>query len=205
MSIPILPKPQFNGDIFVSNFHAVYDLSKPPSVRLDPSHPFQQLWHSHLQSLTQSGGLFEGVIDCLAAILLGDPCWKETMPTAVSQTRSDLCSLLIRTPPNIIILSSLEDYACHLRCPALWNFICISNVYVNLWMETKKPKHKIGLAALLITSMDHEMAHWAQSIVRTVYITNAVCRQLTFWIIMIHRRTDFATYHCQATRVIFQT
>ena len=187
MSIPKLPQSQFNGDIFISNFHAVHDLCKPPSVRLDPSHPFHRLWHSHLQSLTQAGGLFEGVIDCLAAILLGDPCWKEKTPTAVSQTQSDVCSLLIRTPPNIIILSSLDDYACHVRCPTLWNFICISNFYVKLWMEANKPKHKIGLAALLITAMDHEIAHWAQSIVRIVYITNTACRQLTFWIIIEER------------------
>jgi len=171
MSIPILPQSQFNGDIFVSNFHDVHNLCKLPSVRLDSSHPFHQLWHSHLQSLTQTGSLFEGVIDCLAAILLGDPCWKETTtPTAVSQTRSDICTLLIRTPPNIIILSSLDDYACHIRHPTLWNFVCISNFYVTLWMETIKPRHKMGLAALLITSMDHEIAHWAQSIVRAAIL-----------------------------------
>ncbi len=87
MSIPAaLPLSQFNGEVFVSTSSAVRKLSKVPSILLATSHPFWQLWQCHLQSLTQPGSLFEGVIDSLAAILLGDPLWKEALtPTEISQ------------------------------------------------------------------------------------------------------------------------
>ena len=103
---------------------------------LSASHPFWRLWQRHLQSLTQPGSLFEGVIDSLVAILLGDPLWKETStPTEISRNRSEIRSLLIKSPPNVIILKNYRHYGCHERCSPLWNYICVSKRYVKLWVD----------------------------------------------------------------------
>lgn len=155
----------------MSTSHAVRELSKPPSVILAASHPFRQLWQQHLQTLTQPGSLFEGVIDSLAAILLGNPLWKETLtPIEISRKRLEISSLLIKSPPNIIILKNYRHYGCHERCSPLWNYICVSKRYVKLWVSTSEEMQRRGLLALLVTTIDHELGHWAQTIVRIIIL-----------------------------------
>jgi hypothetical protein len=176
MSIPALPMSRFNGEVFVSTSYAVRELSQLPSVILNASHPFWQLWQHHLQSLTQPGSLFEGVIDSLTAILLGNPLWKETStPTEISRKQSETRSLLIKSPPNIIILKNFPHYGCHERCSTLWNYICVSKRYVKLWVDASEESQRQGLLALLVTTIDHELGHWAQTIVSIIVLHIQKC------------------------------
>lgn len=161
-----LPVSSFNGKIFVSTAHDVRKMSMVPSVLLAASNPLWELWQCHLTALTQPGSLFEGVVDALAAIFLGDPHWRDSAtPADVIQKRSAIRSLLTLTPPNLIVLKNFKHYGCHERCYPLWNYVCLSKRFVKLWMDAEGSDAWQGLSALLITAIDHELGHWIQSIV----------------------------------------
>lgn len=135
MSIPILPQSQFNGHIFVSNFHDVHDLCKPPSVVLIlPTH------------FTTSGittcNLSHKRAACSRAL---STVWlRFCSVTHVGRKqrrrrclRQDLTFALFSFAHHPT-LSSLDDYACHVKCSALWNYVCISNFYVKLWTRINR-------------------------------------------------------------------
>jgi len=85
---------------------------------------------------------------------------------------SGMRDLLSQHPPNIVVVSGVaEVYSFHPRRPYLWHFICISEEYVQLWVDADKRSdesarsEKLALTALLKTSIDHEIGHWIFTLV----------------------------------------
>lgn len=150
--------PSSDGGIFQSTYEDIQKI-QVPTTYLPHKHSFRKLWRQHLDSLKQPGGLFSAVVDVLIAIALGDPHWKSKVqdidPIQVEMRHVLACNL-----PNVIVVHGTEHYSFHIRRLDLFNYICISEDYINLWMGTEDSlPEALGLTALLINTLDHEMEH----------------------------------------------
>ena len=75
------------------------------------------------------------VVDCIAAILLGNPNWTvNKCSNDVSRTWTEVRLLLKHTAPKFVLVSDIEegDYGYHDRRFLYWNFICVLMLYVDL-------------------------------------------------------------------------
>lgn len=81
--------------------------------------------------------------------------------------RLEIRDLLRSHPPDVVVVSGLKDaYSSHLMLPNVWQLICISEEYVDLWMNAEKDSiQELSLTALLKTCIDHEAAHWLFTLV----------------------------------------
>ncbi len=155
----------------MSTYNAVYHQRLVPSIHLSHAHPFHKLWRKHLSDLTHPGGLYDAVIDSFIAIVLGNPSWKlMSNESGISQTQSRMRFLISQTPPNLIVVNEFMLYGCHVRCPSLWNFICISKNFVKMWNDADESSaERLSLTAILLTSIHHGMGHWIQTIVSNFF------------------------------------
>ena len=106
------------------------------------------------------GGVFASVID--AAIAQGDPSWETKVTTdEMSPMQLRMRQLLAQNTPNLVLFDGFEHFGCHLRGQAMQGFIAVSRAFTNRWLAAKEgSEEKLGLSAILITSIHHEMGHW---------------------------------------------
>ena len=150
-----------------------------PTTPLPPSHPFLALWKENLTELTSSrAGPYDTVIDAFVSLAEGSPTWREKegmTESKIAAKMSGMRDLLSQHPPNIVVVSGVaEVYSFHPRRPYFWQFICISEEYVQLWVDAdkrldesarNKRSAKLALTALLKISIDHEIGHWIFTLV----------------------------------------
>jgi hypothetical protein len=167
------------GKLFTSTFDAFHVQGIAPTTPLPPSHPFLALWKEHLTELTNyQAGPYDTVIDAFVSLAEGSPTWREKegmTESKIAAKMSGMRDLLSQHPPNIVVVSGVaEVYSFHSRRPYFWHFICISEEYVQLWVDADKRldesarnrrSEKLALTALLKTSIDHEIGHWIFTLV----------------------------------------
>ena len=160
--------PVSTGKIFCSTYTTFQEKGLLPTTPLPRDHPFWNLWKDHLVSLIYPGNS-DTAIDALVALERGDPDWKDTAsPDDILVRQRDMRAILSHNPPDVILLSGMNDYGFHRRQERFWPFICINEDYVDLWMDAKDgTKRCFGLVALLRASIDHELGHWVQTLVST--------------------------------------
>ena len=142
---------------------------------LPDSHPFHNLWKEHLATLT-STVLYDSVIDAFVALASGSAFWKDGKSNnEISATMSEMRTLLRQNPPNMVVVSGVagEDYGFHIRGTSLWPFICISEECIDMWVVADEHSlKKLGLAAVLKTTLDHEIGEWIFTLVSFQFVTS---------------------------------
>ena len=158
--------PTFTGGVFQSTYHAIHVEERVPTFPLPDTHPFHNLWKEHLAALT-STVLYDSVIGAFVALASGSALWKEGKAhDVISAKMSEMRTLLRQNPPNVVVVSGVAgDYGFHIRGTSLWPFICISEEYINMWVVANEHLEKLGLAALLKTTLDHEIGQWIFTLV----------------------------------------
>lgn len=112
----------------------------------------------HLAVLRQPG-LGDSIIDAFIALERGNPKWRASIQTIVTK-RSEMRDFLLQHAPDIVIVSgtSINAYSFHPRRQSLSQFI--SKYFIDLWLFAEEnSEKKLGLTALLWSSIDHEMGH----------------------------------------------
>jgi len=161
------------GSLFTSTLPAL-ERSEVPTILLPDSHPFSKFWCNHLISLSQRGRPFQSVVDALLSIALGNPSWKENARASnIVSLQAEMTNLLAENPPNVVVVTGLGEkaYGLHFREFGLWPFVGISYEFIQLWMAAEEGSDiKLGLTALLFASLNHEIAHWVQTLVSVFFM-----------------------------------
>jgi len=162
MSLDFKLTSSTSGAVFKSTYSAIDD-EIVPETRLEPSHPFNELWQDHLAELIDSeSGLYDAVIDALAD-LAGGMATSHTLQTK----RGVIRELLATHPPDVVVVGGLSGHGCHVRSENLWPFICVSNADVAQWCTQQDPRVKLAQMVVLKATLDHELGHWARTLVST--------------------------------------
>ncbi|KIM43442.1 hypothetical protein M413DRAFT_433983 [Hebeloma cylindrosporum] len=162
------------GELFTSTFDDFNGQGIVPTTPASASHPFLALWKEHLAELTSNqAGPYDTVIDAFVSLTEGSPTWREEegmTESVIAAKMSGMRDLLSHHPPNVAVVSGVPElYSFHPRRPHFWHFICISEEYVKLWVDSdnrsdesarNRRSEKLALTALLKTSLDHEIGHW---------------------------------------------
>lgn len=165
----ILTSPS-TGKIFCSSLATFEERGRLPTTPLPHYHAFWKLWRDHLSSLTESSKGSNTVIDALVALGKGDPEWKNTANhSEITARQEHMRKILSCNPPDVVLLTGMEEYGFRYRRKEFWQFICINEDYVDLWVDAVDGSEEaLGLTALLRASIDHELGHWVQTLVCTV-------------------------------------
>ena len=158
-----------SGAILKSAYSAIVE-ETVPTTPLEPSHPFHKLWRDHLAELINPG-LYNSVIDALVD-LVREATTRKNPLAATSHTlqtespRDAIRHLLATHPPDIVVINGLPGaYGLHVRREKMWPFICISNDYIALWSAEQDTTVKLALLTVLKATIDHELGHWARTLV----------------------------------------
>lgn len=143
-----------------------------PTTLLPHDHPFHHFLLSHLQTLT-STGKYDSVIDALIAVFIGEANWRsKSSPKRIITCRRDLRKLLIdKTPEFVIVEQDISNgYGFHKRTKLLKNFIFVTKEYVDMLGSAENDSYKqLALEALLKVTVNHELAHWLFTCVRSLW------------------------------------
>lgn len=142
-----------------------------PTTLLPDLHPFCRLLLSHLQILS-SRGKYDSVIDALVAVYIGDAQWRSKSPSSeyIITHRGVIRNFLIeRTPVFALVEQNYSNgYGFHRWTDALQNFIFVTKEYVDMLIVAKDDSYEqLSLEALLKATINHELAHWFLTQVRT--------------------------------------
>ncbi len=158
--------PVSTGKIFCSSRQNFEKKKRLPTTPLPRDHPFWQLWQDHRISLGEPGNS-DTIINALIAIAQKNPEWNtNASANTITARQQEMRDILARHPPDVVLLTDITDYGCHLRQEVLWPYICINEDYVDAWI-TAQPniEEYLSLTALLRACLNHELGHWVQTLV----------------------------------------
>lgn len=106
------------------------------------------------------------------AVSTGNPirCQSASSNCIVAELQN-IHRLLCEQPPDIVVVDqdASEGYAFHERTLSMWKFICIMRHYVDKWMAADNQAIKLVLEALLKSAFEHEIGHWLNTLVYTIW------------------------------------
>jgi hypothetical protein len=173
MPLNLLLNPTSTGEVFASTYDAI-EKGITPKTLLPSSHNFREFWTDHLRALSQPG-IYDTVIDALVALTQGDPSWRSnTNVKGIVARRGEMRQLFQQHPPDIVVVSGMDGlgYGFHHRNSSFWQFIHISEVYINLWKDAERSSEKgLALTVLIASAIDHEIGHWIYTLVSFYYLS----------------------------------
>jgi hypothetical protein len=160
-----------SGEVYESTI-ADINLSIAPTTLLPNDHPFRTFFREHLLAVTTPGGSYDALIDAYVAVSTGSPVWRRRASSDhIVAERQNIRRLLRERPPDVVVVDqdASEGYAFHERTPSMWRYICITRHYVDKWMAANDQATKLALEALLKSAFDHEIGHWLNTLVCTIW------------------------------------